>query len=300
MLDLHIHSSYSDGSETPETLVRLAKAAHVRAIALTDHDNADGVPEFLEACRQEGLVGIAGIEVSANVESGTLHILGLGINAADESLRDALNEVLDGREERNQRIVAKLQELGFNISYDDVREIAGEDIVGRPHFAQVMVARGWVDSVEEAFSRYLEKGAEAYVDRFRLQPEEAIALIRGAGGVPVMAHPMSVTQDFAELREVVAKLADVGIRGIEAYYNGHSPDTTLECLRLARHFGLLVTGGSDFHGQDVKPGIRIGVGNGSLFVPDRLLEPLLAEINPKGCFIPNNTTKKIKKEVRNE
>jgi predicted metal-dependent phosphoesterase TrpH len=295
MLDLHVHSSYSDGSETPEALVALAKAAHVRALALTDHDNAFGVPEFLAACREAELVGIAGVEVSANVESGTLHILGLGIDAGNEALRDALNEVLEGREERNMRILEKLQDLGFNITYDEVLEMAGEDVVGRPHFAQVMVARGWVDSIEEAFSRYLEKGAAAYVNRFRFQPEEAIAIIRGAGGVPVMAHPMSVTEDFAELREVVANLTDAGLRGIEAYYNGHSPETTLECLRLAKRYGLLVTGGSDFHGEDVKPGIRIGIGNGSLFVPDRLLEPLLAEINSKGCFIPN-----IRKEVHNE
>ena len=295
MLDLHVHSSYSDGSETPETLVALAKAAHVRALALTDHDNAFGVPDFLAACRDADFLGIAGVEVSANVESGTLHILGLGIDAENEALRDALNEVLEGREERNMRIVEKLQGLGFNISYDEVLEMAGEDVVGRPHFAQVMVARGWVDSVEEAFARYLEKGQPAYVDRFRFQPEEAIAKIRSAGGVPVMAHPMSVTEDFAELREVVAKLTDAGLRGIEAYYNGHSPETTLECLRLAKRHGLLVTGGSDFHGESVKPGIRIGIGNGSLFVPDRLLEPLLAEINPKGCFIPDK-----KKEVRNE
>ena len=295
MLDLHVHSSYSDGSETPEALVALAKAAHVRALALTDHDNAFGAADFLAACRAADLAGIAGIEVSANVDSGTLHILGLGIDAANEALRDALGEVLDGREERNLRIVEKLQDLGFNITYDEVLEMAGEDVVGRPHFAQVMVARGWVDSVEEAFSRYLEKGAEAYVDRFRFQPEEAIALIRGAGGVPVMAHPLSVTEDFAELREVVGKLVDAGLRGIEAYYNGHSPETTLECLRLAKRFNLLVSGGSDFHGPDVKPGIRIGVGDGTLFVPDRLLEPLLAEMGPKGYFLPAPT-----KEVRND
>jgi len=286
MLDLHVHSSFSDGSETPEALVEQAKAAHVNALALTDHDNAFGVPDFLAACRAADLAGIAGIEVSANIESGTLHILGLGIDPDNEALKEALDEVLQGREERNLRILEKLQDLGFNITLDEVLELAGEDVVGRPHFAQVMVARGWVENIGDAFDRYLERGAPAYVDRFRLQPEEAIALIRGAGGVPVMAHPLTVSQDFAELREAVAKLADAGLRGIEAYYNGHSPETTLECLRLAKHFGLLVSGGSDFHGPDVKPGIRIGVGNGTLFVPDRLLEPLISEMGPKGYFLP--------------
>ncbi len=286
MLDLHVHSSFSDGSETPEALVEQAKAAHVRALALTDHDNAFGVPGFLAACRAEDVAGIAGIELSVNIESGTLHILGLGIDPADEALGEALDEVLQGRTERNLRILDKLQELGFSITFDEVLELAGEDVVGRVHFAQVMVARGWVENVEEAFARYLGRGGEAYVDRFRLQPEEAAALIRGAGGVPVMAHPTTVSQDSAELCEAVAKLVDAGLRGIEAYCNGHSPETTLDCLRLAKRFGLLVSGGSDFHGPGVKPGVRIGVGNGTLFVPDRLLEPLISEMGPNGYFLP--------------
>ncbi len=293
MLDLHVHSSFSDGSETPENLVKMARAAHVAAIALTDHDSARGVPDFLAACRAEDVTGIAGIEVSANVEEGTLHILGLGIDAGNEALAESLDEVLQGREERNMRILAKLQELGFNLSFDEVREIAGEDVIGRPHFAQVMVARGWVDSVGDAFDRYLGKGCPAYVDRFRLQPEEAVALIRGAGGVPVVAHPTTITDDFAELGKAIKGLADVGVRGIEAYYTGHYPETTLECLRLAKRYGLLVTGGSDFHGQSVKPGIRIGVGDGALFVPDRLLDPLLAEIGQAGRYVSTS-----KKEVR--
>lgn len=285
MLDLHIHSSYSDGSETPAALVAQAKAAHVRAIALTDHDNAFGAREFLDACRDADLTGIAGIEISAATDTGTLHILGLGIDYENEDLVSALDEVLDGRAERNMRILEKLQDLGFSITLDEVMEIAGEDVIGRPHFAQVMVARGWVENVGEAFERYLAKGAEAYVDRFRLQPQEAVTLIRKAGGVPVIAHPTSISEDFGELRERVAELVDAGIRGIEAYHTSHSPETTLECLRIARHFGLLVSGGSDFHGPDVKPGVHIGTGTGSLFVPDKLLDPLLAEMNPKSLNI---------------
>lgn len=286
MIDLHLHSRYSDGSESPAGIVAMAKAAHVRAIALTDHDNANGAAEFLEACRREGVAGLAGIEVSANSECGTLHILGLGIDPADEALDDALAEVLESRSERNMRILEKLQDLGFNITLDEVLDIAGEDVVGRPHFAQVMVARGWVENVSEAFERYLERGAPAYVDRFRLQPDEAISLIRGAGGMAVMAHPTTVSEDFAELGEVVADLAGKGLGGIEAYYPQHSPETTQECLRLARRHSLLVTGGSDFHGEDVKPGIRIGVGDGSLFVPDRLLAPLVGSVSDAGKYIP--------------
>lgn len=278
MLDLHTHSHFSDGTESPVTLVAMAKAAHVRAIALTDHDSAAGAPEFLTACREAGITGIAGVEVSVNNEGGTLHILGLGIDPGDEALGDALAEVRDGRNERNMRILEKLQDLGFSITMDEVLDLAGADVIARPHFARVMVARGWVDSVEEAFERYLDRGCPAYEDRFRLQPEEAIALIRGAGGVPVMAHPETAVKESGELADLVADLAAKGLGGIEAYYTDHTPETTEECLRLAKRHSLLVTGGSDFHGEDARPGVRIGVGNGSLFVPDRLLEPLLAQV----------------------
>lgn len=282
MIDLHAHSTFSDGSETPASLVRLAKEGRVRALALTDHDNVDGAGEFLDACRAARLTGIAGIEWSADVETGTLHILGLGLDPACKSLLDACNDVLDSRDERNHRILAKLNELGFGLTWDEVQELAGEDVIGRPHFARAMIARGWAETTGEVFERYLEKGAPAYFDRFRLEPKEAIAVIREAGGVAVIAHPTSWSDDFPDLKEKIGELVEDGLQGIEAYYSSHSPETTLELLRLAKHFGLLVTGGSDFHGEDVKPGIRIGVGNGSLHVPDKLLPPLLAEMNPAG------------------
>ncbi len=291
MIDLHVHSSYSDGTDAPADLARAAGKAHVRALALTDHDNAYGVPEFLEACAEEGVTGIGGVEISASVDDGTLHILGLGIDPRNEELADALQDVLDKRDERNRRILAKLQELGLNLTWEEVAELAGEDVVGRPHFARAMIARGWCATIPEAFERYLEKGAPAYVDRFRLQPEECIRLIRGAGGVPVIAHPTSWTDDFAELRERLSGLKSAGLGGIEAYYTTHSPETTLELLRLARQLDLHVSGGSDYHGEDVKPGVHLGTGDGSLLVPDKLLAPLLAEMSPAGYVLgrPNET-----------
>lgn len=285
MIDLHTHSSYSDGTDAPADLVRAAKKAHVHALALTDHDNAFGVPEFLEACAAEGLPGIGGIEISAEVDDGTLHLLGLGIDPRNEGLADALQRVLDGRDERNRRILAKLQELGLNLTWEEVEELAGEDVVGRPHFARAMIARGWCATVPEAFERYLEKGAPAYVDRYRLQPEECIRLIRDAGGVPVVAHPTTWTEDIAELRKRLAGLASAGLGGLEAYHPSHSPETTLELLRMAKQLGLHVSGGSDYHGGDVKPGIHLGTGDGSLLVPDKLLAPLLSEMNPAGYVL---------------
>lgn len=286
MLDLHSHSSYSDGSDTPAQLVVAACAAHLRALALTDHDSGAGTAEFLDECRKSNLTGIAGIELSADpCGPGQLHLLGLGIDPASDVLEKGLEPVLEGRHERNERILEKLRDLGFNLTWEEVTELAGEDIVGRPHFAQAMVARGWAETVPEVFENYLGKGAPAYVDRFRLSPAEAIGLIKAAGGVAVLAHPLSWYADFAELREELKPLVDCGLRGIEAYHPSAGPEENLEYLRIAKYFGLLVTGGSDYHGAEVKQGIKLGTGNGSLFVPDKLLQPLLAEVCEAGYVL---------------
>lgn len=283
MLDLHSHSSYSDGSETPAQLVASGCAAHLHALALTDHDSAAGAAEFLAECARTGLTGIAGIELSADTGGeGQLHIVGLGIDPASSVIEKGLEPVLEGRHERNERILENLRELGFNLTWEEVTELAGEDIVARPHFARAMVARGWAETISEVFEKYLGKGAPAYVDRFRLSPSEAIGLIREAGGVAVLAHPVSWIEDFAELREALKGLVDSGLRGIEAYHPSLGPEENLEYLRMAKYFGLLVTGGSDYHGPEVKQGVKLGTGNGSLFVPDKLLPPLLSEICEAG------------------
>lgn len=282
MLDLHVHSTFSDGTDSPEEIASAAKSLHLRAIALTDHDNAYGVGAFLDACRANGVTGIAGVELSAAVDSGTLHILGLGIDPGDEGLNDAFQSILDSREERNQRILEALRGLGFDLTWEEVSELAGSGVVGRLHFAEAMIARGWAEDSNDAFSRFLEKGAPAYVDRFRFSPEECVDIIRRAGGVPVIAHPTSWIDDDAELESELRALKDAGLMGIEAYHPSHSPETTLELLRIAKHLELFATGGSDYHGEAGKPGIRLGVGDGSLLVPDKLLAPLLPHFSPKG------------------
>jgi predicted metal-dependent phosphoesterase TrpH len=275
MIDLHIHSTFSDGSETPAELVELALAAGVRALALTDHDNVQGVPAFFAACRQRRLAGLSGVEISAEVPRGTLHILGLGIDPAHRELNEKLGLVLDGRDWRNRQILQKLNALGLALEWDEVAAQAGEDVVGRPHFAQAMIRRGYVAGTQEAFDRYLAKGHPAYVDRFRLSPEEGIRLIRAAGGVAVMAHPFTWEPDAAALEGKLAALREAGLGGIEAHYSDHSPEQTIACLRLARRLGLAVSGGSDYHGGG-KDGISLGTGRGNLTVPDRLFDPLVA------------------------
>jgi 3',5'-nucleoside bisphosphate phosphatase len=277
MIDLHAHSSFSDGSDSPAALAAAATRAGLRAVALTDHDGVGGVAAFLRACRQHGVTGLSGVEVSVEVPAGTLHLLGYGIDPGHAALLENLERIRDGRVWRNDRILERLAELGVPVSRQEVAAHAGDDVVGRPHIARALIARGYVSSTQEAFDRFLAKGQPAYVDRFRLAPEEAVRLIRAAGGLPVLAHPSSWEKVPSVLAAKVAALRDAGLGGIEAYYPEHSVEDTVAYLRLAQQLGLVATGGTDYHGS-MKPGLLLGSGTGGFEVPDALLAPLLAAI----------------------
>jgi len=281
-IDLHMHSTFSDGTATPSQLVDLARATGTAAIALTDHDTADGVPELLEAGRRKGIETLAGIELS--VESpcgGSVHLLGYGIDPFFHPLREALDRVLRGREERNEKIVRRLQMLGVRLNMDEVRAVAGEDVVGRPHIAQILIEKGAVETFEEAFDRYLARSGAAYYDRYRLDAQTAIGLLDAAGGLAVLAHPhLSHLDSMEEVEAVIRPLMDAGLRGLEAYYSEHTDEQTQMYLEVAAHFGLLATGGSDFHGL-VRPGVMLGRGHGDLRVPYRHFERLKEAIEKK-------------------
>lgn len=286
MIDLHLHSTNSDGSETPEELVRLGRQAGLKAMALTDHDNMGGVDEFLAACREQGLTGIAGVEISAAVEEGhgTLHILGYGVDPQHPLVTESLGRVLDGRAWRNEQILEKLNGLDLELEWAEVQACAGEDVVGRAHFAQALIDRDYVSSVPEAFDKYLSKGRPAYVDRYRLYPEEGIRMIRAAGGVAVIAHPFSWELDERKLETGLRELKALGLSGIEAVYAEYGPEQTVTLLRLAKKLDLLTTGGSDYHGL-AKPDIALGRGFGSLHVPDEYLPPLLAALGADNPWV---------------
>jgi 3',5'-nucleoside bisphosphate phosphatase len=275
MIDLHTHSTFSDGSLTPNELARAAAGVGLAAVALTDHDGVTGTAAFIAACAQEGLRGIAGVEISVDFNPGTMHMLGYFVDSANRALEEALVHIRSAREDRNQAILRKLIALGCALTWDEVAAYAGEDVVGRPHFAQALEARGFVKSKDEAFERLLGKGRPAYADRYRLTAEESIRLIRGAGGVPVLAHPFTLGLEGKPMRECLQRLAAGGLQGLEAYYPEHSPDMHHQYLQLARELGLAVTGGSDFHGA-ANPDIKLGIGFGNLRVPDDLLAALEA------------------------
>ncbi len=269
-VDLHTHSTASDGSFSPKELVNLAKEIDLLALALTDHDTIDGLAEAEAEAKSVGLAFVPGIEISVKFEGpGHFHLLGYFIDYQENILTKTLVKLKEARASRNQKMIAKLKELGVPITWEEVLAVSGGGEIGRPHIAKVLVDKGIVKDTDEAFSRYLAKGAAAYVPKARLDPEEAIELIHEAKGLTSLAHPYYLKLSNEELEKYVAYLKQKGLDAIEAYYTDHSPEYTAFCLELARKYNLLVTGGSDFHGAN-KPEIKLGVGKGSLFVPEEV------------------------------
>ncbi|MDY6952487.1 MAG: PHP domain-containing protein [Thermodesulfobacteriota bacterium] len=273
-VDLHIHSTASDGSLSPLEIIRRAKELGLRAIAITDHDTIEGSAEALAQPQSPSLEILSGIEISADVSLGTMHILGYLIALDDPFLTQTLKTVQEARADRNVRIIKKLQDMGVEITHEDVTVVSGGGQVGRPHIAQVLVKKGVVRSFGEAFLKYLKKWGPAYVPRYRLQPAEAIQMILRTGGVPVLAHPFTLdAKDEPQLESILAGLKQAGLMGMEVYYPEHRPERTALFERLARRQGLLMTGGTDFHGA-AKPEVEIGIGRGDLRISYGLVERL--------------------------
>ena len=270
-LDLHLHTTYSDGSLPPSEVVKRAGNARVLALSITDHDTLDGVPEAMEAGAALGIEVVPGIEISSRLGKTEVHILGYFLNAQHQGLLRELERIRETRHRRNAETIDKLNQLGVTVTYDEVRELAGPGSIGRPHIARVLMRKGIVQTAREAFERYLAEGAPAYAPRDLPDPAAAIALVRAAGGVPVLAHP-SWVEDLG-LEEICAHLQAVGLLGLEVYYSTHRREQTSRYRLLAERRHLLATGGSDFHGV-TKPDIEVGIGRGSLQVPETLLPPL--------------------------
>lgn len=272
-VDLHLHTSFSDGSLSPAEVLALAKQARVTALAITDHDIVDGLPEAFQAGAELGIDVIPGVEISSRHGNSELHILGYFLDWKDPELNRRLATLRESRHTRNPRIIQKLNELGLDLTYEEVRTLAGPASVGRPHIARVLMNKGYVTSAKDAFDRYLAEGKSAYVERDLPSPADAIAWIKAAHGVAVLAHPTWVKESAEGLLKLCEKLKVEGLGGVEVHYSTHNKRQTSEYLNLAKQLDLLVTGGSDFHGI-TKPDIEVGVGRGSLNVSEKLLDPL--------------------------
>ncbi|MBE0690790.1 MAG: PHP domain-containing protein [Anaerolineae bacterium] len=253
-IDLHLHTNASDGQHTPTELIDLVRQQHLDVIAITDHDTTGGIAEAQSVSQGHPQI-IPGIELSAEDEEGDVHVLGYFIDPANTALQEKLSHFRTERLERGQRIVQKLIDLGIPVTWDRVSAIAGDASIGRPHIARALLEAGHVDSVHDAFDRYLYNGGPAYVARYRLTPEEAIQFIHSAGGVAVLAHP-GLLPDY---RAMVQRLVPAGLDGVEVYHPENSQTVRLNLSGLAQQYDLVVTGGSDFHGQAIKANARPGM-----------------------------------------
>jgi hypothetical protein len=273
-IDLHCHTTASDGKHSPTDLVQMAAEMGLRAIAVCDHDSTEGLDEALAAGRMAGIEVIPAVELSCDVVEGELHMLGYYPNHGDATFQAQLSRLREGRLGRAQAMARKLTELGYPISFQRVQELAGAGAIGRPHIAQALVEARLVQSKGEAFERLIGRNGPAYVERARLLPVDACRLIRRAGGLPVFAHPFIALASGRVLEPlpVEASLPDLvaaGLAGLEAYYPNYTPLLIERLLRLSQQYGLLVTGGSDFHGEG-----SAGAALGSVYVPLKCLTAL--------------------------
>lgn len=280
-IDLHVHSNCSDGTYTPAELVEYAQEKGLAAFALTDHDTVDGIPEALAAAKGTGLEVIPGIEFSTEFRGKDVHIIGLDIDTQDENFLRQLRRFQDSRDIRNEKMIANLREMeGVDISWEQMQEAFGDAVWTRMHFARYLLDKGYVKTKEEAFERYIGDTCPCYVPREQVTPIQAVHLIRSNGGIPVLAHPLTYHLPEEVLTELIADLKKAGLIGMEVIYSTHRGFDEDNMRRLARHSGLCISGGSDFHGSN-KPTIDLGVGRGNLKISYEILKQM-REANTKG------------------
>lgn len=274
-VDLHTHTTASDGSDTPSELARKAAERGLAALAITDHDTVSGLDEAVEAGQQLGLEVIRGCELSVSSRYGEVHILGLWLPRDCAELETELSALRVKRDERNSRILERLQRVGVPLTQEDVLAESRGETVGRPHIARALLRHGHVSTMQEAFYRFLAKGGAAYEPKDVLSPREGVSLLAGLGATVSVAHPMLIRCPREWLNSTVAELVPLGLSAIEAYHSEHSAGDERYCAELAKRYGLAVTGGSDYHGS-AKPYITLGRGRGGLRVTEAVLERLKA------------------------
>ena len=283
IVDLHSHSTASDGSFSPSELVALANDKGISALALTDHDTVSGIDEFLQAASSyPELETVPGVEVSVEYGGKEVHIVGLFIDWHSESLLALLTEIREHRNQRNELIIEKLRNMGFEITLQELLDVAGGESIGRPLLAKILIEKGYFSEVQEVFDKCLKRGAPAYCPRVLPTPAKAIDEIHKAGGLAVWAHPLyRAAKERTYLRKVLRELVKYGLDAVEAYYTSFSSDQTAAVLAVAEEFSLAVSGGSDFHGAN-QNGVMLGSGYGELAVPYGVFENLREKVKQNG------------------
>lgn len=277
MIDLHVHSTCSDGTYTPVRLVDYAREKNLSAFALTDHDTVNGLEEamgYAERLRRAGEANvpevIPGIELSSEYQGKDVHIVGLYIDYRDTRFQRYLRDFVASRDTRNEKMCERLRQAGMDISYEKLRQTFPDSVITRAHYAKYMLEHGYVRSRAEAFERYVGDHCPYYVPREKITPAQAVSLILDAGGVPVLAHPILYHMSDSRLDTLVGELKAAGLMGIEALYSTYQTCEERQIRTLAQKYDLLISGGSDFHGEN-KPGLDLGTGYGKLYVPEEIL-----------------------------
>jgi len=279
-IDLHVHSSLSDGTLSPSELVFYAKEKNLLAFALTDHDMIDGIEEAVKTGKEQNIEVIPGIELAAEYKDREIHILGLFIDYTDPYFINKLKFIQNGRKERNKKILDKLKNMGMNITQKDLDMISGKDLITRAHFGKIIYEKGYARTLDEAFKLYLTPGKPGYVKREVYSPKKCIELIHKAKGVAVLAHPTLYNLSNDELEYLIRLLSQEGLDGIEGIYSLFSKEQENKIRSLAHKFNLLITGGSDFHGSN-KKNLDLGVGRGNLKIPYEILDEIKKYIKNK-------------------
>lgn len=269
LIDMHVHSTFSDGTCTPTEIVKLAEEKKVSAFVLTDHDTVAGVEEAMEAAKNSPVRVLPGIEISAVYKNKDIHILGYHIDIYNEEFLNRLDTYQRERDFRNGEMIRLLAEQGFDISMEQIKQKFPNAALTRAHLARYLLDHGYVESINEAFQKYVGEGCPCYLPKDGISAEEALECIRIAGGRPVLAHPFLYRIPWEEVKELVAYMAEIGIEGLEVLYYKHTLEEKEKLGRLANQYKLFITGGSDFHGAN-KP-TEIGTGKGNLRVPECLL-----------------------------
>ena len=275
MIDLHLHSTHSDGTMTPSQLVKQAAGIGLSAISITDHDTVSATAEAITEGKIYSVEVIPGLEISSKYKGLDLHLLGYNFDWLNPELLKTLDRLQSARKERNKKIIRKLQEIGINITEQDLKTESGAGVAGRPHFARLLIKSGVVKNNQQAFSHYLKAGRCAYVPRFVLDIHDAIEILHCAGGIAVLAHPIQLSCSFSELSRTIKELKELGVDGLETYYPTQKGKTGKKIRELAEKYQLLETGGSDYHG-DIRHGTSMAGATGKFQVPAELLTKLKA------------------------
>ena len=273
-VDLHVHSNKSDGSLSPSDLVLEAKKKGLKAFALTDHDTVDGIEEAMAAAVGSGVTVIPGIELSTEYEGKDIHIVGLFIDKEQPAFKEKVQEFVDSRILRNRKMCQKLTEAGCPLTYEELVEEFPGAVITRAHYAQILLKKGYTKSLKEAFERYIGDRGPCFIPREKITPEDGVKLILSAKGIPVLAHPLLYGMGKERLQLLVDRLKAVGLEAIEAVYCTYSQAEETQMRELAKKNGLLISGGSDFHGN-AKPGLEMGTGYGKLYVSEEILDELV-------------------------